>query len=112
MIEQELVIGDKVKLITNDYGDSPDNPVWGGEEGNVVGYIDEVYTKEVGVKWNNGIHNSYFMRDLEKAFAIVGVKACDLKIRSRLDELEKQYAKEKKALREKFSKERDKIIKL
>lgn len=51
---------DRVKYVSGKYGDGPDNPLWGGPQGNIVGTITE--TNNFGgyaVRWDNNTHNSY-----------------------------------------------------
>ncbi len=62
--------GDRVKLVSFSYIDSENNPIWDGEEGNIVGTIkerkivagDEVLP--VTVVWDNGCVNTYRVSDL------------------------------------------------
>ena len=47
-------IGDKVKLVTNRYGDHENNPVWNGEFGKIEGTIytiDNTLSLPICVKW-------------------------------------------------------------
>lgn len=59
-----MKINDKVKLITNEYGDIPNNPIWGGKYGYIEGIITKI-TDRVYVSWDNNMENSYEIKDLE-----------------------------------------------
>lgn len=69
--------GDRVKLVTDYWGDGSYNPIWGGSEGNILGTIDgvkqvkqgESIIKEQGeyteyhIAWDNGKGNSSYKYD-------------------------------------------------
>jgi len=62
--------GDRVRYISEEWGDSEDNPLWGGEHGHIVGTVGEYVSTEeddltMGVKWDNGKFNTYTIADLE-----------------------------------------------
>ena len=70
-------IGDRVKLVSNRYCDSPTNPHWNGCCGQVVGviYIVETGSNPYCVQWGNGNTNSYYSNeDLELVRAKVKEK--------------------------------------
>ncbi len=60
--------GDRVKLITNKWGDYENNPRWGGEFGKMLGTISADSLEDTdftdSVKWDNGKINSYKKGDL------------------------------------------------
>ncbi len=65
-IETKFKIGDRVKYIDNIYGDSINNPLWGGSYGYIVGTVDQIEDKDVVcVAWDNKGHNSYRLGTLE-----------------------------------------------
>lgn len=64
-------IGDKVKLINDEFGDTLSNPIWDGKHGNMEGTVYNVsrpVTDEhfcVMVKWPTTRSNSYREIDLD-----------------------------------------------
>ena len=65
-------IGDEVKYISNNWGDTIDNPLWNGQYGKTIGVVKEVFTNilrhdkfNVTVTWNNGGFAYYENSDLE-----------------------------------------------
>ena len=57
---KKFLKGDRVKLVSNRYGDALNNPVWGGLCGEVEGSITEVTsTGTLIVAWGNGKKNLY-----------------------------------------------------
>mgnify|MGYP003632826182 CR=1 FL=1 len=69
-------VGDKIKLVTKDYGDTPNNPFWGGRYGSICGVINNIVTDDglnIKVSWDNGCKNSYRKSDLQllKARAVI-----------------------------------------
>ena len=70
-VKEELLImapsfsvGNKVKLVQTDYGDTPSNPIWNGTYGCIVGVIESIDSSSIEVDWENGEHNGYFNSDL------------------------------------------------
>lgn len=62
--------GDSVRLMTLEYGDNPNNPVWGGRHGSIYGVVDGfVNTDRLSIKiiWSNGKINAYNKEDLTLA---------------------------------------------
>ena len=58
-------IGDKVKLVTNRYGDHKNNPVWNGQFGKIEGTITDKYSNLIFVKWTKyKTNNNYDVEDL------------------------------------------------
>jgi len=53
----------RVILISPEYGDTPENPVWGGKSGYVVGTVTEIFWKPgyhtVWVHWDNNRSETY-----------------------------------------------------
>jgi hypothetical protein len=62
-------VGDRVKLVTALYGDSLNNPVWGGVCGKIVGTVKEISNKGLPIKvnWDNGEYDYY----KEKALKLI-----------------------------------------
>ena len=58
-------IGDRVKLITDRWGDIHANPVWGGASGEVIGTIVHIEDCWCDVDWDNEYSNNYQFRDIE-----------------------------------------------
>lgn len=59
-------VGDKVKYVSGNYGDSKTNPLF--TKYRVLGTVDEVEPSGwIGVCWDNGAHNSYHQKDLKLA---------------------------------------------
>ena len=54
-----LNVGDRVALVSKTYDDSPSNPIWGGDEGKILGTIIEKTGNLCTVKWDNGRTNWY-----------------------------------------------------
>ena len=52
-------IGDRVKYTSGKYDDSFNNPLWGGNEGNVIGNVKGYNDKFINVNWDNGSGNRY-----------------------------------------------------
>lgn len=60
----KLLKGNRVKLVTHRYGESKDNPIWGGLYGKISGtIIHEGLNPQV--RWDNKKKNSYVDGDLE-----------------------------------------------
>ena len=74
-------VGDRVKLssLHSSWNDSPNNPLWEGSQGKVVGTIistskkfkDDLYN--IRVRWDNNTINSYFAHHLTTIKPIKGV---------------------------------------
>lgn len=66
--KSKFIVGEQVKLVSDQHGDDEFNPLWGGGEGYVVGTVKEIEIAPmpVIVAWNNGRQNSYFESDLEQ----------------------------------------------
>lgn len=62
--------GDRVKLISDHYGDYANNPVWGGSQGKIMG----IYMGTGSVDWDNGRSNNYDDKYLEKLEKVEEVK--------------------------------------
>lgn len=60
-------IGDRVKYIGREFGDSEWNPLWNGKYGQIIGIVYTMYKGEmdVHVEWYNGEENSYYYHNLE-----------------------------------------------
>jgi hypothetical protein len=61
-------VGDRVKYVSDKYGDIDSNPKWGGICGNVIGTIMRVTPYRVGlceyfIEWDNGTENSAYTDD-------------------------------------------------
>lgn len=58
-------LGDRVRYVSNRWGDTTNNPLWGGRFGRIVGTVDRIRPALdipdgwVGVRWDNGCCNSY-----------------------------------------------------
>lgn len=60
-------VGDRVKYISGNHGDSAWNPLWGGAQGKMQGTVTEVDSPfPIRVDWKNGEYNTYNVNDLEK----------------------------------------------
>ena len=61
---KDIHAGLRVKYVSNNHGDYPSNPLWGGKLGKIGGTVtsDQGY---IEVRWDNGEHNSYSEYDLE-----------------------------------------------
>ena len=62
-------INDRVIYTSGKYGDFPNNPLWNGEQGRVIGTLaDNIEADEYDVfarvEWDNGTVNSYLMNDI------------------------------------------------
>lgn len=63
-----MKIGDKVKLVSHYYGDTPSNPVWYGIYGIIEGTVTNVGTGSmptIWVNWDNGKKNTYMFKHLK-----------------------------------------------
>ena len=60
-------IGDRVKYIGSEFGDSKWNPLWDGKCGKIVGIVYEMHkgSMDVRIEWDNGEENSYYYHNLE-----------------------------------------------
>lgn len=60
-------LNDRVRLVSNYFGDDKTNPVWGGECGNTSGCIINFSSDELNieVKWNTGYKNDYAEHHLD-----------------------------------------------
>jgi len=63
-------VGDRVRYVSGAHGEEWANPLWGGEQGNIAGTVDEAhggqrYVGDIGVTWDNDAHNSYCADDLD-----------------------------------------------
>lgn len=68
-------IGDKVKYVSDHYGDEITNPKWGGNYGNIAGKIDGGCDNSWEIEWDNGEHNSgYEDDDLELIIKTINTK--------------------------------------
>jgi len=63
-------LGDKVKLITDAYGDTKNNPVWGGECGCIVGTVTTT-DYPILVKWNMLKTEDFY---LEEYLSLIGMQ--------------------------------------
>ena len=63
----EFIKGDRVILISLDYGDSLDNPVWDRNHGCVIGTVDGTGIDYVTVWWDNDKYNTYRADTLKHA---------------------------------------------
>jgi len=74
-------IGDRVKLISSNWGDTSVNPRWGGAHGKIGGTIVLYEGKclETRVKWDNGEKNSYDFSDLQL------IKEATMDLRARIE---------------------------
>jgi len=64
-----LRLGDRVKYVSNNHGERPDNPLWGGKFGKVLGTVYKIWdgsSLSIGVSWDNDHHNGYNKMDLER----------------------------------------------
>jgi MoxR-like ATPase len=65
-----MKVGDRVKLVGNDYDDTGNNPIWGGVFGKIAGTITDIRSgdsrpKRIIVVWDrHAIKNSYKVTDL------------------------------------------------
>jgi len=60
-------VRDKVKYVSKRFGDSSDNPLWGGKHGKIIGVVREIEKGEemsMHINWGNGERNSYYEDDL------------------------------------------------
>ena len=65
-------VGDRVKLVSGQWGDSHNNPVWGGEYGKIQGTITSINSDRIAddfdlpcsVLWDNNEVNDYEFDDL------------------------------------------------
>ncbi len=59
--------GDRVIYTSEEYGDEIDNPLWGGEYGEVIGTVTGVNTnpRYFNVTWDNEETNEYEPGDLD-----------------------------------------------
>ena len=98
MAKVNFKVGDRVKLIAEEYLDCPENPFWGGEEGKIIGTvlsIDEDI-QPIIVKWDNEEENCYDGEDLEliteedEMAEIEELKETIKKCSERLEKLEKK----------------------
>jgi len=91
-------VGDRVKLVAEEYSGSPENPVWRGKCGKIEGTIFSVKEdiQPIIVKWDNGEYRRYDERDLElitkedKMTEIEELKETTKKCSERLEKLEKK----------------------
>ena len=67
MAKVNFKVGDRVKLVAEEYSDSPKNPVWGGKCGKIEGTVDHINGTHLPIKviWNNRKSNVYKEKDLE-----------------------------------------------
>jgi len=61
--------GDRVRLVTSRWNDTPLNPVWGGNHGKVLGTVEKTPVKAgatewFDVRWDSGPVNSYRLEDI------------------------------------------------
>jgi len=61
---EDFALGMKVCYVSNEYGDRPSNPLWGGLHGFIIGEVVETGWGDIGVDWETGHHNSYDPDDL------------------------------------------------
>jgi hypothetical protein len=66
-------IGQVVKLVSQQWGDSINNPIWGRSQGEVQGKITHVYPSYVRVSWDNGQANVYEMGELEEIAPVLTI---------------------------------------
>ena len=99
-----LRVKDRVKLISDRFGDTPGNPIFGGRQGAVIGTVTKAdYALPPGianivVAWDNGISNFYHEDDLKVAQKhrvrrVKGVKYIKLcsQCKREMEEDEKRY---------------------
>ena len=56
--------GDIVKYVSGAWGDTPENPLWGGKYGKIKGRVCGIDSNWILVEWDNVITNSYGSMDL------------------------------------------------
>lgn len=64
MMARPFKTGDRVRYVSGHWGDTNNNPLWGGAYGHIVGTVDRINgpyndSSWIGVMWDNGSHNSY-----------------------------------------------------
>lgn len=66
-----MKIDDRVKYTSGYWGDGRGNPLWNGRYGCIKGIITDVNERTIypnfvyDVRWDNGVNNGYYERDLE-----------------------------------------------
>lgn len=85
--------GDKVIYVSGSHGDAHNNPLWGGECGQIKGTVVDLPKKSessewVKVKWDNGSFNSYQNRDLAYAEKLGDLEAA---IQTEVEKLRGEY---------------------
>lgn len=58
-------VNDRVKYVNRAFGDSIDNPFWGGIGGYIAGTVIQIMGTSIDVKWDNGCKNIYRIQDLK-----------------------------------------------
>lgn len=65
---QKLIVGHRVRYVSNKHGDGVTNPLWGGIHGYISGIIVELHPETslpISVLWDNGLTNTYSENDLD-----------------------------------------------